>query len=643
MSLLAPLGLLGLLGTGILIFIYLIKPNYQQKLVSSTYIWKLSLKYKKKRVPVSRLRNILIFLCQFLALAAFGLLLAQPVIQHMVTTPKNEKVVIIDASASMQVESDGKTRFERAVEQVKALAETTLSSDDGAMSVIVADSDAYLLVSRATAGNLSEVNAKLTALCSDGLACGYGSADMNGAAELAETILNRNSESEVLLYTATEYINQGGFHVVNVSSADDWNAAVLNCVPNLAEQTNSYSFMVDVGCYGRSKAVAVSCELFGVNKLTDSTGTVTRPAVNLSATKTEYFSDAEPTKTIEFTIEDFGYDSQIVTFEYMYVHIDEDDGFEKDNTFNVYGGEKPVLRVQYASTQTNNFFSGVLRSMRQALMGSYTLDVKTVAYKDAKTEGFDLYIFEHRMPEEMPTDGVVLLADPDSAPSGSGLEFGDSVSVDSSSTLASGVTHPLTDHVNPDRITVAKYRRVNASDGYDELLYYHGDPILLVKNEDRAKTVVLTLDLNNSSLGVVLDFPVLMYNLFTYFFPPTLTGNAFEVGESVTVNARGTDLTLDGPGYQKAGFDSLPATVILTQPGDYTVMQTNMKGTTELQQFFVHIPQSESNITEAVDELPLLRSETTMEETTTDLILWIAAAALFLLFAEWWLHSRESL
>ena len=54
MSLLAPLGLLGLLAVAVLIFIYIIKPNYQQKIVSSTYIWKRSLKYRKKRLPPSR-------------------------------------------------------------------------------------------------------------------------------------------------------------------------------------------------------------------------------------------------------------------------------------------------------------------------------------------------------------------------------------------------------------------------------------------------------------------------------------------------------------------------------------------------------------------------------------------------------------
>ena len=51
MKILTPLGLLGLLGILVLILIYIIKPNYQQKYISSTYVWKLSLKYKKKKIP----------------------------------------------------------------------------------------------------------------------------------------------------------------------------------------------------------------------------------------------------------------------------------------------------------------------------------------------------------------------------------------------------------------------------------------------------------------------------------------------------------------------------------------------------------------------------------------------------------------
>ena len=50
MSWLTPLGFLGFLGLVALIVIYVIKPNYQHKIISSTFIWKLSLKFKKKKI-----------------------------------------------------------------------------------------------------------------------------------------------------------------------------------------------------------------------------------------------------------------------------------------------------------------------------------------------------------------------------------------------------------------------------------------------------------------------------------------------------------------------------------------------------------------------------------------------------------------
>ena len=62
MSWLAPLGFLALLSIAVLIVIYIIKPNFQQRMITSTYVWRLSLKYRKKKIPISKLSNILIFL-----------------------------------------------------------------------------------------------------------------------------------------------------------------------------------------------------------------------------------------------------------------------------------------------------------------------------------------------------------------------------------------------------------------------------------------------------------------------------------------------------------------------------------------------------------------------------------------------------
>ena len=615
MSLLAPLGLLGLLAVAVLIFIYIIKPNYQQKIVSSTYIWKRSLKYRKKRVPVSRLRNILIFLCQMLVLASFAMLLARPVIPYVAETPKNEKVIILDASAGMRVSTGGETRFERAVREIRRQAESILSQDDMILSVIVADSDAHYLVSRQTRDGLAAVGMALDSLVSPELKCSYGTADMEGAATLAQDILKKNSETEVILYTATEYIDKGNFTVVNVADESDWNAAILYVKPTL-EESNSYSFTVGAGCYGQSRSMTVYCELTGIN---GGVGT-------LKVSKTEYFTEAESERELLFTTDDFG-GVPVTSYASMLVYLDENDSFDGDNTYDVYGGQKHTVRIQYASSQTNNFFSGVLRSLRQAQRGSWNIELKTTNKAAAATEGFDIYIFEGAMPDVLPTDGVVMLVNPDKAPEGSGLRFGDRVNINSDSTLASGQASPITANMNPDRITVAEYREVLSADGYDELMYYNGNPVILAKDEENAHVVVLSLNLKMSSLGVVLDFPIMMYNIFNHYIPVTLTGNAYEVGETVTVNGRGSDLTVSGGGNEAQSFATLPGTLTPTVPGGYTVTQKNLRGEYVVDQFFVHIPNSESNITKRVDELPRMYAEKTQVDGDRDLLVWFAAAA----------------
>lgn len=144
MKLLTPLGLLGLLGIAVLILIYVIKPNYQQKTVSSTFVWKLSLKYKKKRVQINKLRNVLLILCQVLVLTACALILAEPNRVVKAETDPSEVIAIIDSSASMRAQKDGESRFERAVKKSLSLSEEVFSNG-GLFSVILADENPSFL------------------------------------------------------------------------------------------------------------------------------------------------------------------------------------------------------------------------------------------------------------------------------------------------------------------------------------------------------------------------------------------------------------------------------------------------------------------------------------------------------------------
>ena len=630
MNLLIPIGLLGLLGLVALIIIYIIKPNYQNKVISSTFIWKLSLKFRKKRLPMNKLNNILLFLCQCLILTICALLLAKPVIPFEKLGNENEKVIVIDASASMLLASAEGTRFTRAVEEAREMAEATMSNG-GLVSVVLANDKPSFVAQRLSGDRSEDLHAALDALVADKTGCTYGTADMEGAFALVEEVLNYNNEAQVHLYTATTYLEKNGVTVENMAVEGEWNAAVLGCTAKY-NQNNHYEIAVDLGCFGRTEQLTVNVNVYDFNG----------KGVKKTVSKAEFFDPTEDRKTVTFTIDEFGGEA-FHTFDYLEVYVEVDDSFVDDNSFFLYGGKKQTVRVQYASSMPNNFFGGVIRTLRETMKDKWNIEFVSVP-GDTKgaTEGFDLYIFEHRMPEEMPKDGVVLLVDPTSAPKNSGLHIGGTYGVNSDTTLASGVSHKLMEFVDPGRITIAKYNQILSSDGYEELAYYQGNPVLLAKDTPDEKVVVWAFDLNYSNLIALPDFSFLVYNLFTHFVPSTVSSNAVEVGETVDLTARGTELKLTGANIEQT-FEGNSGSVLITTPGTYTITQKPMDGDALLIEYlYARIPSSESDVTKEVDALPYLSVEQTHETGYDDLLFYFAIALVAFMFAEWYLQTRKN-
>lgn len=630
MTWLAPIGFLGLLGVVALIVIYLIRPNYQQKMISSTYVWQLSLKYRKKRIPLSKLNNILTFLCQLLILTICGLLLAAPVLETEERGDDSERIIIIDASADMLMKSSGQTRFERAVSEVKTFTDGLF--DDGVtVSVILADDTPEFVVQRATALNREDTVAALDGLLADGGKCSYAAADMEGAVALAEEVLVYNPEAQMYLYTATEYLEKNGINVVDVSNENDWNAAVLNCTAEYNDD-NHYEITVDLGCFGRTDLLTVYCDVHGANGNN----------VVKTVSRTEFFDPTEERRKVVFTTDDFN-GEHLYSFDYLEVYVAVDDSMTDDNSFFLYGGSKPTIKVQYASSVPNNYFGGVIRTIREMMKDKWNVEFKALkADEAAATEGFDLYIYEHRMPKVMPTDGVVLLVDPTSDSEGSGILFGQQYGVNSESTLADGAPHDLTKYVDFSRITIAKYTGIEYQDGFDELAYYNGSPVILAKNDGGAKIVVWAFDLNYSNLPAMPDFSFLMYSLFNYYIPSTLSGSSYEIGDVVELVARGTDLKVSGNGIEQS-FPEGYGEITVQKPGTYTATQRPMVGDHLIvDTFFVKIPESESNITAAVNALPLADADAEERIEFEDLIFYFAIALVTLMFVEWWLHTRKN-
>lgn len=640
MKWITPLGFLGLISLAVLLLIYLLKPNYQQKVVSSTHVWKLSLRYRKKRLPISRLRNLILFICQMLILTACAFMLAQPIIAANSLPENTEKILIIDSSASMHASKGADTRFDRAVDEVRETANNVLRGG-GTVSVIIADSAPRFLVQRIGSESTGELNTAL-----DGLKCANGGSNTDKAMELAEAVLAENPSAEVVLYTGTRYTDASGVTVVDVGEEGEWNAAVLDVTESVVD--GAYTFTVKVASYGKDIRLRVALAVNDINdsEINEQDG-ISYPGTGQTLhlyEEVECVGDAVQTVVFDTkNLEGLGGDDNefAVVYSYTSAHVvieDVDDCIPGDNSFDLYGGKKQKMRVQYYSTDANLFFYGAIMTLRKNYEKRWDFEFKVVDNGQPATEGYDLYIFEHTMPEVLPTDGVSILVNPDKAPQGSDIVLGETVQREA--TLEPGLPSPITQVLKLDGIELNEYTQLQSYDGYEVLLHFAGDPVFLVRNEETAKTAVFTFRLGMSTLSVAPEFPLLVYNLFEYYLPATVGKNVFAVGEEINVNARGPVLTVAGPGVRE-DLDEFPAKLEFSQPGTYTLSQTLISDETVTDYIYVRIPAEQSNICRVEHVLEAPYAEKNDGLLDTDLMIWFAVALVALIVAEWVLQARE--
>jgi hypothetical protein len=234
-------------------------------------------------------------------------------------------------------------------------------------------------------------------------------------------------------------------------------------------------------------------------------------------------------------------------------------------------------------------------------------------------------------------DGVVLLIDPNSMPSSSGMTLGSQMS--GSLEFSNGEAHPITANIDFTDIILASYTRVTETGDFESLLYCGGDPILLVKNTVTEKILVMPFSLNRSDLAVSLQFPLLIRNIFNYFFPVTTDDYVYEVGEDVALHARGADLTVSY-GNNDLIFDEFPASIHLSEQGVYTLYQIPLSGEDVIESIYVKVPAKESNIFRTEDELAAPQIDEEGQREDQKLIVYFAAALVALRFLEWILQSR---
>ena len=644
MSLLAPLGLLGLMGIIALIIIYIIKPNYQSKFITSTFVWRLSLKYKKKKIPLSTLRNILLFICQVAILTGAAFILARPIVGSDEPQEAADIILVIDASASMQTETRQETRLTRAANA--ALADARVAFENGKkVSVILASETSRFLVQEATADNAELVyNALSDIVRFPEEYYTFGSADIKGAMAIAEQITAVKEDTAVTLYTDTTYLDTGKVNVYNVADTSEWNAAILDVRATVVE--NLYRVEIDVACYGQDTRLAVSCEFINIDGKGD----------NLLMDMDAYCSGDEVTTIVlGYITEDMSEEEAewideeifVAEFEQIYVSLTANDSFDQDNSFYLFGGKKPTVKIQYYSTAPTTYWRTALDILAAAQQDRVNIEVTEVGTKTGETqvatEGFDIYIFEHTAPATLPDDGIVIYCDPSKLPSEAGVRFGSKMQAEGEIFLSAGENHPITTNMAADKISVTQFTSIVGYDGYSVLLECQNYPLLLVKDDVDQKIVLMPFSVQYSNIVALPEFILLFNNIVNHFFPLTISEDyVYEPGDKVALNARAEELEVVGPATNLL-LNELPTEIVVKNPGVYTTMQIPISGETVIENFYVKIPSVESDICYEEDKLTTPYFFEVSEENHLDLLFYFALAVVALLFIEWWLKSREQI
>lgn len=601
MTFLNPSGLWLFLGIPVLIIIYLIKNQHEDKAVSSTYIWKLSEKFAKKRLPIQRLRKILLFLLQLLIITAFSLMAAQPAV---VSGESYDYVAVIDCSASMwQKDNDGISRFEYAVEQVKELANDLKGGHT--ISVILA-TDAPFCLAEGCNSESEIKNALNKATCT------YGGCDDASAMALAEEICKRTENPKVMFYTDKNYEKTGNITVVPIGD-DMWNVAVEGLT--VEKQGDNTLFKAFVISCNKTVSLAVGLRIDGKTE---------------DAKIIECESGEE--QTVEFVMEGN------LSFDVAEVYVESDDGLEEDNSYSyckVNNKKYNVLLVSLSPLYIESAFKAM-----------DNCNIKVVySTEDAPAEGWDLYIYDGVYPKSYPTDGSVIVFGTGALPQG--LTAGTKQQTTSVITANSKSNRNICKDIVFKGTVVNEYTALIGNNEWEPLLYCNNLAVLSTCEMDSGTQFsVFSFDLHDSNLPLKADFLLLMKNLAEYSLPSMMRKTDYNAGETVEINVLpfAENLYLEYPDerVRELYIDGESCAFIADAVGVYTAV-TTISDSGEYTDFFVHIKKGETTnyeggtISVVIEE----RDNLVMEEVYSPVWFWVALAALLILFIEWGVYYSE--
>ena len=675
MGFIQALGFLGLLAIPIIILIYILKSKYVSKPVSSTFIWKRSLKYVKNRLPINFVFSLLLVL-QILAVILATLALTRPTIIPFTT---KDTIIILDSSASMLTKNeDGKTRFELAIEEIEK--ESNSAGDNNKFTLITAGVEPNTQVFR-TSQKVEIVSA------AKDLVCGLGTADIDGALELANNVQSINPDAKILFYTDKEYYDADGVEIRSFSKESDFNVAITNLTDTY--MGGKYSFNASINMYSldgedqETRPVDAYISLY-----IDGSLVSTQPVTLTSSKNTVTFTHKEnlvAPNAIYYQI------SSLAEYQSMRITIDKitevgnadaviNDGLLEDNQRYIFAKEGERVKIlvvssyvtmletegrQEADPAKTTYLITLLRNIGYSI--SNKTDIKSEISQvnnGGAIEGYNLYIFDGVMPDVLPDDGAVWFINPQKDPVGTSLQVSATPvkaedldqtlymipAVDTGSEAYKTITKNIGKRRN---IAIGRFRPLECSDysKYEEMFVCNNTPVIMAGREANVRVICMSFDIHDTNLHMLIDFPLLTMNMINFSLPSVVSDRSFDVGETVKFNAPvgATGLEFkyfneeEGEFDTKDSFEATDAELDLELLGNYAITITYANGHEQTIMLPTSIPADESDIEMRGDTVVAKEVLPGIEVKKEPMEIWpyIVMALLVILVVEWGVYYRD--
>ena len=609
MSFTYPLGLLILIGIPIIILIYILRNKYNELTITSTYIWKLSDKFLKRKNPLSGLTGLISLILQILMVASIALAVARPV--FVLPGAANNYCFVLDVSGSMNMANGKKTRFELAKEEI---TDVIRSSKEGSTYTLIC-------VSNETVIEFEGVKKKEVAIdFLKDVKVGYAGSSYADVLGAAQSAFDENTSSKIYLVTDKTYEGYENVEVIQVGGEGQQNYAVFT--PTYSFAGGKLSVSASVVSYGGAGQAEVALSVDGKE--------VQKKSVSLKA--------GEPTP-VEFSHPTYSFES----FE---VKSTRADAYSLDDNVIVYNKESDKTYNTVIVSETGFFLEAVIDALLDA-------EITTITPKEYErnTEKYGLYIFDSYEPEELP-DGTVWLLNADRSINDSGfgvrgkIDLGAATEIEKSKSTST-VVRKLLKSVDGSGIYITRFVKYSGMYlNFHTLFSYEANPLIFVgANALGNRQVVFGFDLHESDFALSTDFVMLLRNLLEYSFPDVIDQTNYIAGDEAIINILPNAETVKAisPSGKEIFVDSenATATIALSEIGTYSVKMT-LAGVENTYKMYVSANPEESQplIKEAEFKLAGEKGNEKIDgEFDAMMTLFIILAVLFV--ADWGVYCYE--